>query len=121
VRTYVLTTRAQTYVESARVVGATPMRVICRHVLPNLIAPMLIYSSAVVSGALLAEGGLAFLGLGVRPPAPSWGRMLAEGRTQWHTPYLSIFPGAAITAAVLGFSLLGDSLRDELDPRLRHR
>jgi ABC-type dipeptide/oligopeptide/nickel transport system permease subunit len=86
-----------------------------------MFAPVLIYVSAIMSAAILAEGALAFLGLGIAPPTPSWGRMLAEGRALWQQPYLSVFPGVAMTMAVLGFSLLGDSLRDELDPRLRNR
>lgn len=120
VRSYMLSAMAQPYVESARVIGASHLRIVLLYLLPNLIGPLLIYSSAVVSSAILAEGALAFIGLGIRPPAPSWGRMLAEARTQWQAPYISFFPGAAITLSVLGFSLLGDSLRDELDPRLRN-
>jgi ABC-type dipeptide/oligopeptide/nickel transport system permease subunit len=121
VRSYVLSTMAQPYVESARVVGASDARIVVFYLMANLISPLLVYSSAIVSSAILAEGALAFLGLGVRPPDPSWGRMLAEARTQWQAPYLSLFPGIAMTLAVLGFSLLGDALRDELDPRLRNR
>ena len=119
IRANTLVTLEQNYVEAARTVGATPLRILARHVLPNIAPQMLIYVTALVGGAILAEGALAFLGLGIAPPAPSWGRMLAEGRILWREPHLSIFPGVAMTLAVLGFNLLGDSLRDIFDPRLR--
>src|SRR5439155_6683014 len=112
-----LSTLAATYVEAARIIGVGPLRMLVRYVLPNMAPPLLVYASAIVSSAILAEGSLAFLGLGVAPPAPSLGRMLAEGRLQWQHAYLSIFPGLVMTMAVLGFSLFGDSLRDILDPR----
>ena len=81
--------------------------------------PLLIYVTAILGGAILFEGALSFLGLGVPPPDPSWGRMLTEARTNWKHPHLSIFPGVAMTIAVLGFNLVGDSVRDIFDPRLR--
>ena len=81
--------------------------------------PLLIYVTALLGGAILFEGALSFLGLGVPPPDPSWGRMLTEARTLWQYPHLSIFPGVAMTIAVLGFNLVGDSVRDIFDPRLR--
>ena len=119
IRANTLTTLAESYVEAARVVGATPLRILFRHVLPNMAPPLLIYVSALIGGAILAEGALSFLGLGIAPPEPSWGRMLTEARVLWNYPHLSIFPGLAMTLAVLGFNVVGDSVRDILDPRLR--
>jgi peptide/nickel transport system permease protein len=119
IRANTLSTMARPYVEAARVTGASPLRIVFRHVLPNIGPPLLVYVTALLGGAILAEGSLSFLGLGVAPPAPSWGRMLSEARTQWRDPYLSFFPGLAMTMAVLGFNLLGDALRDIFDPRLR--
>ncbi len=119
VRSNTLATLANPYVESAKVVGATPPRILIRHVLPNMGPPALIYMTALIGGAILAEGALSFLGLGIAPPTPSWGRMLADGRTLWREWHLSVFPGVAMTVAVLGFNLLGDTLRDVFDPRLR--
>jgi peptide/nickel transport system permease protein len=109
------------YVEAARVMGASNSRVIGRHVLPNILPPVLVYASTGLGIVILAEGALSFLGLGVAPPTPSWGKMLSESRTYLRDPWLSIFPGVAITLGVLGFNLLGDVLRDKLDPRLRRR
>jgi len=100
-------------------IGASPYRILWRHVLPNMGPPLLIYVTALLGGAILFEGALSFLGLGVPPPEPSWGRMLTEARTLWKYPHLSIFPGVAMTIAVLGFNLVGDSVRDIFDPRLR--
>jgi peptide/nickel transport system permease protein len=119
IRATTFSTLAQSYVEAAKVIGASPVRIVLRHVLPNLGPPLLVYLTALIGGAILADGALAFLGLGVPPPAPSWGRMLTEARSQWREPYLSIFPGLAMTITVLGFNLLGDALRDIFDPRLR--
>lgn len=119
VRASTLATLAESYVEAARVVGASPYRILWRHVLPNMGPPLLIYVTTLLGGAILFEGALSFLGLGVPPPEPSWGRMLTEARTLWKYPHLSIFPGVAMTIAVLGFNLVGDSIRDILDPRLR--
>ena len=119
VRSNTLATLANPYVESAKVVGASPPRILIRHVLPNMGPPALIYMTALIGGAILAEGALSFLGLGIAPPTPSWGRMLADGRTLWREWHLSVFPGVAMTVAVLGFNLLGDTLRDVFDPRLR--
>jgi peptide/nickel transport system permease protein len=119
VRANTLATLANPYVESARVVGATPLRILLRHVLPNIGPPALIYMTALIGTAILAEGALSFLALGINPPTPSWGRMLAEGRVLWREWHLSVFPGLAMTIAVLGFNVLGDTLRDVFDPRLR--
>jgi ABC-type dipeptide/oligopeptide/nickel transport system permease subunit len=95
-----------------------------RHVLPNVIAPVVIAGTLGIAGAIMAEAALSFLGLGVPPPTPSWGSMIADGRdlNQLRTaPWTSLFPGLAIGAAVLGFNLLGDALRDVLDPRMGAR
>ena len=119
VRASTLATLAESYVEAAQLIGASPYRILWRHVLPNMGPPLLIYVTALLGGAILFEGALSFLGLGVPPPDPSWGRMLTEARTLWKYPHLSIFPGVAMTIAVLGFNLVGDSLRDIFDPRLR--
>lgn len=119
VRASTLATLGATYVEAARVLGVAPFRILWRHVLPNIGPPLLIYVTTLLGGAILFEGALSFLALGVPPPNPSWGRMLVESRDYWQHTHLSIFPGLAITLAVLGFNLLGDSLRDIFDPRLR--
>jgi peptide/nickel transport system permease protein len=101
------------------VLGAGAPRILFRHVLPNMGPPALIYMTALIGGAILAEGALSFLALGIAPPTPSWGRMLADGRTLWQEWHLSVFPGVAMTVAVLGFNLLGDTMRDVFDPRMR--
>ena len=119
VRASTLATLGAAYVEAARVIGVAPFRILWRHVLPNIGPPLLIYVTTLLGGAILFEGALSFLALGVPPPNPSWGRMLVESRDYWQHTHLSIFPGLAITLAVLGFNLLGDSLRDIFDPRLR--
>ena len=119
VRASTLATLSASYVEAARVIGVAPFRILWRHVLPNIGPPLLIYVTTLLGAAILFEGALSFLALGVPPPNPSWGRMLVESRDFWHHTHLSIFPGVAITLAVLGFNLLGDSLRDIFDPRLR--
>ena len=119
VRASTLATLSASYVEAARVIGVPPFRILWRHVLPNIGPPLLIYVTTLLGAAILFEGALSFLALGVPPPNPSWGRMLVESRDFWNHTHLSIFPGVAITLAVLGFNLLGDSLRDIFDPRLR--
>lgn len=110
--------REQPFVEGARTLGLHDATVLTRHVLPNAAAPVIVQASVDIGTVILAVGSLAFLGLGAQPPAPDWGLMVAEGRTyvlsQW---WLSAFPGVAIFLAVLGFNLLGDALRDVLDPR----
>ena len=119
VRASTLATLGATYVEAARVIGVSPFRILWRHVLPNIGPPLLIYVTTLLGAAILIEGALSFLGLGAPLPNQSWGRMLTEARALWNHPHLSIFPGLAMTLAVLGFNLLGDSLRDIFDPRLR--
>ena len=120
VRGQVLVVRQLEYVQAIRALGARDTRIIARHVLPNVIAPVVIAATLGVAGAIMAEAALSFLGLGVQPPTPSWGAMIADGRDLnllRNAPWTSVFPGLAIGAAVLGFNLLGDALRDALDPR----
>lgn len=122
VRAQVLVVRQLEYVQALRALGARDVRIVLQHVLPNVIAPVVIAATLGVAGAIMAEAALSFLGLGVAPPTPSWGAMIAEGRdlTQLrNAPWTSLFPGVAIGAAVLGFNMLGDALRDALDPRYR--
>ena len=120
VRAETLTIRERDYVLAARAAGAGPGRIIFRHILPNAIAPVLVSATLGVAGAILTESSLSFLGLGVQPPDASWGNMLLEGKEvlgiAW---WLSVFPGLAILFTVLGYNLLGEALRDLLDPRLK--
>ena len=120
VRGQLLVVRQLEYVQAVRALGAVDRRIVLRHVLPNVIAPVVIAATLGVAGAIMAEAALSFLGLGVQPPTPSWGSMISDGRDLdqlRHAPWTSLFPGLAIGAAVLGFNLLGDALRDALDPR----
>jgi peptide/nickel transport system permease protein len=120
VRGPVLAERGKEYVEAARVIGGSAPRIIGQHVLPNVLSPVIIQGSVVISQAILIEASLSYLGLGTQPPDPSWGTMLNEGRTFLElAPWMSIFPGLAIMLAVLGFNLVGDGLRDVLDPKSR--
>ena len=119
-RASVLATKPQPYVEAARALGASPARVLARHVLPNILPPLVIQSSLAFGSALLAEAALSYLGLGTQPPHPSWGRMLREAQSFLAlSPYPALFPGLAIALSVLGFNLLGDGLRDVMDPARR--
>jgi peptide/nickel transport system permease protein len=119
-RASTLAIRTETYVEAARSLGAASGRLLWRHVFPNILSPLLIVVSTTLAGAVLAEASLSFLGLGVQPPYPSWGRMLNEGKGYLEIDaWLTVFPGAAVAVTVLSFNLIGDSLRDALDPRLR--
>ena len=121
VRSAVLTTKENEYVLAALAVGASRMRIVARHILPNVMAPIIIVSTVSLGGAILAESSLSFLGLGVPPPAPTWGGMLSrEGREfMIIQPLLGLWPGIAITTVVMAFNLFGDALRDVWDPRLR--
>jgi peptide/nickel transport system permease protein len=115
VRGQVLLARELSYVEAARAVGCSAPRVLARHILPNVFAPVLVEATFGMAGAIVAEAGLSFLGLGTQPPTPSWGAMLAEGRQYiLLAPHLTIWPGIAILLTVLGINLLGDGLRDTL-------
>jgi peptide/nickel transport system permease protein len=108
------------YVEAARALGNPPWRVAVRHVLPNIIPPVMVQATLAIAGAIIAEASLSFLGLGQQPPAPSWGSMLNSAqRFLTQAPWLAVFPGAAIFLVVLSFNLVGDGLRDALDPRAK--
>jgi peptide/nickel transport system permease protein len=123
VRSSALSAKENVYVEAARAVGGSHIRVMFRHIVPNVMAPYLIVLTAQLGGAILTEASLSFLGLGTAEPTPSWGLMLSGGAPMYaeKAPWLAIFPGVAISLAVFGFNLFGDSLRDALDPKLRHR
>lgn len=122
VRGSVLVVISALYMEAARVVGASDWRLVRFHVLPNIMAPIIVLVSLYLSTAILSEAALSFLGLGIQPPEPSWGGMLSEARTYMElAPAMAIFPGLAIMLVVLGFNFLGDGLRDALDPRLRRQ
>ncbi|MCS7216163.1 MAG: ABC transporter permease [Candidatus Bipolaricaulota bacterium] len=122
VRGSVLELREKEFVEAARALGTHSLAIIRRHILPNCLAPIIVLSTLQLASAILWASGLGFLGLGAQPPTPEWGTML--GRSQLYirvAPHVAIFPGLAIALAVLGFNLLGDGLRDALDPRLKGR
>jgi peptide/nickel transport system permease protein len=117
-----LSLKSQGYVQAARTLGYGDLRIMATQLLPNMVGPLLVIATLGMGGAILAEAALSFLGLGIRPPYPSWGSMLSEARDQITTaPWLSVFPGLAIFLTVLGLNLLGDGLRDILDPQSRSR
>ena len=119
----VLSVRKNDYIDASKTIGASDLRIMVRHILPNVLAPFLIIASVALGSAILVEASLSFLGMGVPPPWPSWGRMLSGSASEYAliAPWLVIFPGLAITILVLGFNLFGDALRDIWDPRLRGR
>ena len=120
VRGAVLALRETEYVRAARALGAAGPALVTRHILPNILPTVIVYGTLFMANAILVEAALSFLGLGVQPPTPSWGLMVATGRDfLLITPHITTIPGLAIMSAVLGFNLLGDGLRDALDPRLR--
>src|SRR5204862_2112112 len=121
IRASVLSIREMQYVEAARALGLKHLRIAFRHVLPNTIGPFIVLTTAQLGSAILVEATLSFLGLGVPEPYPSWGRMLSVSAAEYaqKAPHLVLFPGVAISLAVFGSNLLGDALRDTLDPRLR--
>ena len=122
VRAAVLAVKVEVYVDGARALGAPVLRLVLRHILPNAATPILVQASVLMAIAILVEASLSFLGVGVRPPTPSLGLMLADGRGfMVQAPWMVVFPGLAITLTVLAFNLLGDSIRDIFDPRLRGR
>ena len=119
-RAQVLQTKELDYVVAARTLGASDARILVRHLLPNILPPVLVQATVALAGAILAESTLSFLGLGVLAPMPSWGAMLNDARSHlFDAPHLVIFPALAVMAAVLAFNLLGDALRDWMDPRMR--
>ena len=119
VRGSVMSARQETYVEAARSVGVNNARIMTRHILPNVVAPLIILSSMRFGSALLTGAGLSFIGLGAQPPEPEWGAILSADRIyMYQAPWITVFPGLAIAVFVLGVNMLGDGLRDVLDPRL---
>jgi peptide/nickel transport system permease protein len=117
-RGQVLNVRVEDYVEAARAVGNPPWRIALRHVLPNILAPLIVQATLAIAAAVIAEASLSFLGLGQQPPAPSWGSMLNTAKNYIdQAPWMAVWPGLAIFLLVLAFNLLGDGLRDALDPR----
>jgi peptide/nickel transport system permease protein len=123
VRGAVLAESNSMYVESAHATGASALRIMFRHILPNVAAPIVVIATSLLGSAILIEAGLSFLGFGTPPPAPSWGADLSGNARQFfvHAPWMAIFPGLALSVVVLGVNLMGDAARDMLDPRLRHR
>lgn len=120
-RSLVLVQRSHEYVEAATVVGLTPARILLRHIIPNSIGPLVVLVTLDVGNAIITFAGLSFLGLGVVPPTPEWGSMVAEGRELVEQWWVAAFPGLAILTIVLGFNFLGDGIRDWLDPKARRR
>jgi len=115
----VLSIREQVYVEAARAVGTRDSVILVRHILPNVMVPIIVNSTLFLGMAILFAAGLGFLGVGIQPPTPEWGTMLGSGRSYlFAAPHVATFPGIAIFLVVLGFNLLGDGLRDALDPRM---
>ncbi len=122
VRAETLSLRQRDFVAAARLNGASNTRILGVHILPNALSPVLVSATLGIAGAILVESSLSFLGLGVQPPTASWGNMLLEGKNVLEiAPWLSLYPGLAILITVLGYNLLGESLRDMLDPRLRNK
>jgi peptide/nickel transport system permease protein len=120
VRGQVLAAREREFVEAARALGASDLRIIVRHILPNIIQPVIVQAAIGMAGAILAEATMSFLGLGVPPPTATWGAMLNDGRAHlFDAPHLVLFPALAVMLAVLSFNFIGDALRDYLDPRSR--
>ncbi len=121
VRGQVLSLREWEFVTAARAIGANDLRIMFRHILPNIVSPVIIMSTLMMADAILIEATLSFMGMGAQPPVPSWGSILSAGRAHMRlAPWETIFPGIAIMLTVLGFNLLGDGLRDALDPRLKN-
>lgn len=120
VRASVMSIRDQEFIEAARAIGANDLRIILKHIIPNALAPVIVQATLGVAGAILSTAGLSFIGMGIQPPAPEWGAMLSGGRqylrNAWH---IATFPGIAIVITILALNLLGDGLRDALDPRLK--
>jgi peptide/nickel transport system permease protein len=118
VRGEILALREREFIQAARALGGAPTRIILRHLLPNLLPPLLIQATFGLAAAIVAEGSLSFLGLGVEPPTPSWGSMLNDGRQfLLVAPHLTTYPGLAIMLTVLGLNLVGDALQERLDKR----
>jgi peptide/nickel transport system permease protein len=117
-RAQVLAVKVEDYVEAARAVGNSHLRIVLRHIFPNVVAPLIVQATLAIAAAVIAEASLSFLGLGQQPPAPSWGSMLNTAKNYVeNAPWMAVWPGASIFLLVLSFNLLGDGLRDALDPR----
>ena len=122
VRAQVLSLREWEFISSARAIGVKDLRIMFRHIMPNVLSPVIVMGTMMMADAILIEATLSFLGMGAQPPIPSWGSILAGGRSYLRlAPWLMVFPGIAIMLTVLGFNLLGDGLRDALDPRLKNQ
>jgi len=120
-RSSVLAVKEQEFVESARAVGNNTLGLLAKHILPNILAPLIVQATLGIGTAELDSAGLSYLGLGIQPPTPEWGSMLNDARDYWlNAPWALLFPGLAISITVLGFNLLGDGLRDALDPKSNH-
>ena len=118
IRSQILSLREKEFVEAALMTGASNLRIMKSHLLPHLVAPLIVYSTLIVANNVIAEAGLSFLGLGIPAPTASWGNLLAEGPNYYLTqPWLMVWPGLAILLTTLAFNLLGDGLRDAFDPR----
>jgi len=121
VRSAILQIRGLEYIEAARACGTSDIRIIAKHIIPNAIGPIIVQATLNIAQSIISIAGLSFIGLGIQPPKPEWGTMLAECRTQMRNyPYLVIIPGLAIMMSVLSFNLIGDGLRDALDPKLKN-
>jgi peptide/nickel transport system permease protein len=119
-RAQVLQVKVEDYIEAARAVGNSPLRIALRHILPNIVPPLIVQATLAIAAAIIAEAALSFLGLGQQPPAPSWGSMLNTAKNYIdNAPWMAVWPGLAIFLLVLSFNLLGDGLRDAFDPRQR--
>jgi len=119
-RSSILQVKQSEYVDAARAMGASSRRILFRHIMPNSLAPIIVYATMTVGTVILIEAALSFLGMGVQPPSPSWGGMLADARSYLFTaPWLMLYPGIAILTTVLAFVLLGDGLRDALDVKMK--
>ena len=119
-RSAILSVKENDYVDAARAMGASDLRIIVRHIFPNSVASIVVYATMNIGGAILTESALSFLGMGVQPPAPSWGTLIQAGQQYLQTqPWLMILPGLAILSTVLAFTLLGDGLRDALDVKMK--
>jgi peptide/nickel transport system permease protein len=120
VRAQVIAVRDREYVDAARALGASGIRIFTRHILPSIVQPIQVQAAIGMAGVIVAEATLPFLGLGIPAPAPGWGAMLNDARLHlFHSPHLALLPAAAVAGAVLGFNFLGDALHDQLDPRTR--
>lgn len=120
VRSSIFSVKENEYVDAARALGASDIRILFRHILPNSIAPIIVYGTMSIGGAILSEAALSFLGMGVQPPTPSWGLMLSDARAlMFRAPWMMIWPGFAILTTVLAFVLMGDGLRDALDVKMK--